>query len=126
MTPRFWHAISARLDAHKKRLLRVALWGALSIGTLFGSVALLLRSEEWVFLALWLSVLHLFWCAGLAMVTQQYRTLAQRTDRGWGGTWRWLMQWYGAVFFGAWFSGLILMTLLGPFLIVGSYHGHAS
>ena len=110
--------MAVRLESRKKVLLRVAVWGVLTIGIVFGGGAIAFRSEAWGFLALWLAALHLFWCIGLAMVIEQYRTLPSRTDRGFAGTFHWLIQLYGAVFSGLWFAGLSLMTLVAPVFIV--------
>jgi hypothetical protein len=118
MTPRFWHAVSLKIEPHKSRLLRAAAWSILGIVILFGGFAAASKSETWAVLTLWLVGVLGFWCLGVGWVTAQYRTLARRADHGFLGGWLWLMQWYGAVFFSLWFAVLIAMTLLAPVLIV--------
>ena len=121
MTPQFWHDVSAKVEPHRARLLRGAGWSILSVVILFGGVAAILKSQTWAVLTLWLVGILVFWCLGVAFVIAQYRTLARRTDPGFLGAWRWLMQWYGAVFFSVWFAGLIAMTLIAPVLIATTF-----
>ncbi len=88
---------------------------------LFGFGFIIEEIDKWHFRSLWLSVISLFWCFGLLLITQMYKKLPN-----YEGKVRPLLyfnvflSWYGAIFLTIWFLGLLFMSIVAPFLILFS------
>jgi len=102
------------------RLTATFTWGMLSVGVVFGAVALTSQGYMWFFAGLWLVIVQLFWCIGFLIIFERYRVIPSRRAPEPHAKWHWAMSWYGAVFMTLWFAGLVAATLVAPLFIVAA------
>ncbi|MEH6451360.1 MAG: hypothetical protein V7765_22045 [Oleispira sp.] len=121
MTPNIWHKVSLKVELHKSRIIRLSFISLLLVLPLF---FLKLTSSDFnklLFVSTWAAMVLLFWCIGLLWVNRMYKKNPNSAEStGVANYMKSMFLWYNALFLSIWFFGLIVATLMVPYLLLFS------
>jgi hypothetical protein len=121
MTPNIWHKVSLKVELHKSRIIRLSFISLLLVLPLFFLKLTSSDFDKLLFVSTWAAMVLLFWCIGLLWVNRMYKNPPNSAESaGVANYMKSMFLWYNSLFLSIWFFGLIVATLMVPYLLLFS------